>query len=447
MFKSLLLIFSLVGSSHLFATGTAKVEISSGAEATSNPAIAYLPMIYEGGGGSETDPVNVYIPYSPDITTPTPLDDFVTLSNSVLIPRYNSPVALKVNLTFRTTLKVTNPDTTKRYLYVAVKDSVSGLYEVVKKIGTFFDTNSVSSELTTLDYQTEICDLIDIPQCTTNINDLGDEPTVLIYYFLSTSVITPTTVISPTTSTDGVFYKFNISSKVPDGSIIFTSLRPGDGRAVATFDGLAVTNMTKIYKILIFKRTNNTEKRIGVLSGGTDNVSLIYKSLDPLPSEPSGSFTITDLENSVTVDITLALENKYQFVSKIPLSLNVTPLKIEALLESQACFLLTAGFGEEHWVIDYFKEIRDHFLAKFSAGRWFIGAYYELAPKYALQIYHSEALRLIIRTMAYVAYSLIHYYYIYLTIFGFLAYLLLRRRHGRRIKIAGAQLSRESSSS
>jgi hypothetical protein len=113
------------------------------------------------------------------------------------------------------------------------------------------------------------------------------------------------------------------------------------------------------------------------------------------------------LQNGVEATVSVASIDKFGFSTTLSNSLPGTPLEIEPLLKKTACFLLTAGFGEEHYVITYFRNIRDQVLAENWLGRKFIGFYYSTAPKYALIIYKCETLRLIIRGSAYCLYFIL----------------------------------------
>jgi hypothetical protein len=406
----------LFAASLSFSVKANSVKLYSGANigevSVANSLVTtFNTMITEvsGGTNSETEPLLVYIPYDPGVGGLT-LDDYVALTDTSSMPQAFAPINAQVNLIFKTTVVVENTDAATLYLYAMVKSPTGTDYTVIKKHASSFSTIESTQAVLQINYQTEICTGVYLDHCT-RIDTLGESNDVTFYFFISTdSTLLTNTSLTPASVPGGIFYKLKVNTKKPTGSIMFNGLRPGNGQATADFDGSNVLNMTDLYKVLIFKRFTGVETDIGTLSASLNNKAIVSEFID---GPRTASIAIKGLENSIPVDITLGLMNKYQFVSLIPISRSVTPLKIEQLLESQACFLLTAGFGEEHWVIDYFKHIRDHFLAKFSAGRWFIGAYYETAPKYALKIYHSPSLRLMIRSIAYVAYSFIHFFYLY----------------------------------
>jgi len=424
MKKLVLSLFLLAAS--LPSWGTPKVALygaSPNAAFAGNAIASPLAMIAEvtGDASSSSAPINVYIPY---VGLTLANEDYVAVNDINSVPQASGAIAL---LYFRNSLTLTNDTTDTMNLYVAA--SVGGSYKVIKAITTVDPSSTKDTgAIVTLDNSLaeSICLLAGNTFCT-NSNTDTFTATIPLFYFLDKNTIARDATIT-TTSYTGVYYNLKISANIPVGNIIFNELRAGESKLAASFNAATITQMSSdIYQTLIFNVANPTSIEIGNLPGAsaTNYTAQIFKRLGPATN---ATIDIRGLDNSVTYNIAIALMNKYQFVSKVSISRQGTPLKIENLLQSQACFLLTAGFGEEHWVIDYFKQIRDHFLAKFSVGRWFIGAYYESAPKYAMQIYHSPFLRWIIRSMAYVAYSMIHYFYLYFIALSLVTVVLLRRR-------------------
>jgi hypothetical protein len=426
------ILFYFLFSAPLLAI-TIKVSLygpAPGSAFAGNTVAAPLSMITEfsGDAASSSSPVTVYIPY---IVTPAN-EDFLGVNDASMAPRLSVSNA---QVYFRNGLTLTNegPDTLN--LYVA-SSLGSGIYKVVKAITTVPSTTTIDVGTTvTLDNSLpseSVCNQAGSTFCNNSTIDSFTSE-VPLFYFLDKNVIARDAVVT-TSSYQGVYYKLKISANVPTGSITFSQLRTGDSELRVHFDANSISQMgADLYQTLFFNMVNASVGPIGgLVPGSLNNHTVnIFKRIE---GKAGGEIDVTDLTNSTTYNIAIALMNKYQFVSNVTVSKSGTPLKIDELLKSQACFLLTAGFGEEHWVIDYFKHIRDHFLAKFSAGRWFIGAYYETAPKYALKIYHSPSLRLMIRSIAYVAYSFIHYFYLYFAVVALGLTILLRRRSSQPLK-------------
>ena len=114
---------------------------------------------------------------------------------------------------------------------------------------------------------------------------------------------------------------------------------------------------------------------------------------------------IFPLSNATLYHVTLGYVDKWQFVTKLPVSKSETPESIINFLEKESCYFISAGFKESHYVLDYFRWFRDNVLLKFSLGKAFVNVYYETAPHYALKyIYPSETLSFLIRTFSYILY-------------------------------------------
>jgi hypothetical protein len=138
---------------------------------------------------------------------------------------------------------------------------------------------------------------------------------------------------------------------------------------------------------------------------------------DAISSSQSSSFTLPNLTNGTPVTVSVALIDKYGFASTLSNSGTATPTDIEELLKKQNCFLLTAGFGEEHFVIDYFRNFRDSFLSQNYLGQIFIKNYYKYAPSFALSIYNNQSIRFVIRSTAYLGYYIMNYFTWFLALF------------------------------
>src|SRR5690606_14454154 len=130
--------------------------------------------------------------------------------------------------------------------------------------------------------------------------------------------------------------------------------------------------------------------------------------LDLESTSTSGEVTIKPLVNGVTYEIVLLLEDKFQLATQVSAPLTETPQAIEALLEKQACYILSAGFQEEHFITNYFRKLRDKVLLKTTLGTSFVDWYYRTAPHYTPFIYSSPGIAFVVRCMAFMAWFLIN---------------------------------------
>ena len=132
----------------------------------------------------------------------------------------------------------------------------------------------------------------------------------------------------------------------------------------------------------------------------------ILSNDDFLADKFEGDFQVNNLQNGQQVNMAFGLRNKFFWVTQLTPLTTETPLDIEELLQKEACYLFTAGFGGEHWLIDHYKNFRDQVLLKSKWGRAFVSFYYRTAPKTALSIYQRPWLRKILRGTAYLLYPL-----------------------------------------
>jgi len=351
-------------------------EPSGDGTSTSAPGLAWLPV--KNGKNQEEN---------------------VTISNKTLVPTITSPS----NALVRVSLRVTNSTGSDRYLYAAVQDpDNSSNYKVISSASGPFGSSS-STVLSNLTFQVEnFCISAD---CTNLQTGTTSTKNFLVYFFLdSQSNRGLDTDINPSSQTGGVFLRLYLSARIPSSTIDLQDVRPGDGRARALFTGSTINDLYRTLGV-----ANGTG---AALTGGSTIQAALAVSgtqlLDLESTSTSGEVTIRPLVNGVSYDVALIFEDKYQFATTLSNVETANPEQIEALLESQACYILSAGFQEKHFITDYFRALRDRFLLKTTVGTWFVNWYYETAPIYAPHVYRSPWLASIVRIFAYGLWFLIN---------------------------------------
>ena len=103
-------------------------------------------------------------------------------------------------------------------------------------------------------------------------------------------------------------------------------------------------------------------------------------------------------------------------MSDLSASLVGSPQNIETFLEEQSCYLLSAGFQNDHYVLDYFRKFRDEVLMHHPVGQWLVKAYYHTSPKYAHYIYKSHLLSAVVRFLGHIIYFIFKYWFIILSL-------------------------------
>jgi hypothetical protein len=300
-----------------------------------------------------------------------------------------------------------NVGVTGKYLYAAARKG-SDSYQVVK-----FDSggnpyaNITNTNITFSISPAEICDQV-AGDCTSFPTQVSNK-TYDLYFFLSTTTPAGLPVGSPITLTDypdGIFFEVKMSNQVYQAASvtpIISKVTVGDRRLIVSYSsagGILDSDSVRIY--LHTAVPGPVNQPIKSYTGDLTAEKYNYNT--------AGDITLRDLKNDTDYTISVLYVNKYKFGTVLSDDVTGRPLEIQELLKKESCFLLTAGFGEEHFVIDYFRKFRDRVLSKYTLGRMFIKNYYEYAPKYALMIYEHDFIRFGIRASSYSLYFVFNYF-------------------------------------
>ena len=367
-----------------------------------NAPKVYVPLKNTGGGSDTTE----FYLYSkggvPDILN--------TTSTSYTI---NYPVVVTVG-------------SSNRYLYVAAYDTDAPQWEVVKMYPTTL-ISLTNAALTFPVSPKSICD-----QTATACTNLGvgtatrTTKDIKLYFFLhSTNSLAAGAVIDPATYTEGIYIVTSMSNVIQEPSAYqgnIVSQRRGDKRVVLSVANTAVNLARSIRVLNLPSNSVPADRAIGDPALGA--YTLLNESY---PYTTEGEITVRELVNGQTYNLAYVVVDKYNFATPISDTEVASPAQIEELLKENKCFLLTAGFGENHPIIDYFRHFRDAVLKNNWAGRQVIKSYYDWGPKAALYLYDSEFLRLVVRGIAHILYFA--FSHIYLMLLGAVlipgAYLIL----------------------
>lgn len=291
------------------------------------------------------------------------------------------------------------------YLGIAVKKSDSD-WQTVNIFNTSSASRSAPDANTVYDLIVEyekLCDELETCTIATSGDDADEgEEEIEIYIFSSDNAI-PSSFDNPDEDyPDGIYFNLNFSNVYPcniNGTGCTSSeerptnpgITKGDLFVGLTYDG---SNL-----IDAFDEETNSE--LIVATSSATIVDADDKTIQEIISEGytfryredleelADTVKVPDLVNGVTYNFSYAFTNKYQFVSYFSNDQEGTPALVEVFLEKQQCYLISAGFKKEHYVLDFFREVRDQILLKNSWGRKFINFYYETAPQYARKIWNS----------------------------------------------------------
>lgn len=375
---------------------------------TTSTNIALYSEKPSGDGSAENAPAKVYLPMQKDAPENTKLY-YIGARNGAPNIFNTSTNAYVVNFPLRV-----NTDGSTRYLYAAVKDS-SNIYRVAKPFG-IISSNSTNYDVNFTLSPAEICVVVGT-NCANLAASSSTEAVVSanVYFFVSDASSyaygaagDPITLTQAPMNT-GMFFQVNMSNSVATDSevrITLNTIRSGDKRLILPYTASGTIAAATAKAVRIYNHggpASATNAPIGSYTTG----AIIGNEYS---YGQNGEITLTGLTNEATYTLSVFFVDKYGFATTLSNDALGSPKTIEELLKKQACFLLTAGFGEEHYVISYFRHFRDTVLASSYLGRKFIHVYYELAPKYALIIYQHDTIRTFIRGAAYVLYFVFNYY-------------------------------------
>ncbi len=381
-----------------------------------------------GDGTAESAPAKVYLPVQNDGSA-----NGGSASNLYFI----SPVTSVFNVSNTShvaylPLRISTPGGVDRYLWAAVKDTTaSNAYKPIRMYGSGpLGQGLTNADITFPFSPADICTAVP-SECTSLVSNSTSktDKSFFVYFFLSSqsSYAAGSTVdVATAPLNNGIYYQTYLSNRVLRDSelrISITNLRNGDGRVVFDYSATATINLPKSVRVYLHDGAPGAQNSpLASYSGSV--LTEVY------PYAQSSELTVTNLTNGSSPRLSVFFLDKYNFATTLSGDVVGVPQKIEELLKKEGCFLLTAGFGEEHYVIEYFRQFRDNVLSKNVLGRMFISTYYELAPKYALAIYKSETIRALVRGAAYILYFLFNYISTILIISivcSFLIYLIKKR--------------------
>lgn len=427
MKRLLIFILTIVSSGlsgNLYAVDTVRVPTDFHVYGITNTSFELGSDAPSGDATAETAPAKVYIPVSNTLVASFPdHDKYFSKYQSGVTSLFDTTSAVaSINIVeFPLTLTLSG---TTQYLYGAVYNGSA--YQVVRKSAPQSASSSVGLNFAMS--AKEICDAY--PTGCSNLSPSSatlTKGTFKLYFFISTeSTIADGTTFAVTDAgkTGGVFFEVQMSNKIYKNTelkVFITNPRKGDGRVILNYD--TDSSMLDFKKVIVFKHDSTTpvttNGAIGLYTG-----TVIDRDF---ATTQSGELTINELSNGAEVTLSLAFQDKFGFASTLSDDISLTPVEIQELLKKQACFLLTAGFGEEHYVISFFRHYRDQVLARSWLGKKFIEVYYQSAPAYALAIYHSPILRFVIRVVAYILYFFFNFHWLILILCLSCYYLNLRK--------------------
>ena len=373
-------------------------------------------VIVEGSGSSSSQAINAYLPINDGANNV----DFSTIDNAA------NMIFLKADTHLRTRFTYHNRSDRDHYANVAVRLNSSSDWLALSP--TESNTARLVGPLSERD-MTLTFSLDDLENVSGTTYQTTRETIYEVYIFFSDS-IQDTNNIDPGNISGGVYFDLHFSQTLPSGSLIFTELLKGDGRLTAAYSGAqAISNNSLRYKILAFdvdtlSAGSNIQSVYGLMNRGRSGSILAVEEI-----RDEGSFSIGPLVNNNTYNIALSVEDKFQFSSALSTYLSETPEEISAFLDGQVCYLFSAGFDKNHYVVHFLRDFRNRHLLKSKRGRAFVKWYYQSAPRFAAMIYHSKILKNLIKGLGYFLYFFMNFFKSIIAVLCILLGLCLYRRY------------------
>lgn len=373
------------------------VTLHDGVDADIYYSSSASKLLLEDGDGSSRDKAyKLYIPVKNTVN-----EDFIQFPDKLTLPQITD-VASLLNIPMNFGI-----DTNSVVIYIAMELTETS-YEIIDNIGTI--SADVSNNVISLSLKNDIC-IKNQDNCNLLALPAASASNKMFYiYTREGAVISNGNSFNPQTdNTNGVYLNLYLSNVHRDNSEIglkITHLRRGDETLKLEYSAILTYDTTN--ELVVIKKGNaltTADNYQTLLAAG----ATFLNEEGEYPATKGATIQVSKLTNGVEYNLGVAFKDKYRFISLIPESRKGKPIEIDKFIKSQQCYLLSAGFGEEHFIIDFFKVVRDDYLSKVAVGRAFTSFYYSTAPSYTKIIYSSEAISLIVRISAYILYFTIKY--------------------------------------
>ncbi|MEI8347819.1 MAG: CFI-box-CTERM domain-containing protein, partial [Pseudomonadota bacterium] len=354
-----------------------------------------------GSPQSQSSPLKVYLPIASGFPSGTPQTKSIAISNSALLPTYTS---------------ATSKYAGHIQLYIKGRNTYADSAKICfagKKVApaidfAIFDQAAVNLGPTSGDLESSYFyvyfSLLKLGDMFSDIRPIGSttfELSKIVFVFAIPSTQNCTEGNNPPDGAIGIYYDIVLSDKNPSQTVNLDAASGGDGRVYLAYRSQDIYKFWKT-DIFLFNGQDNYGAVDRTFSDIVGQGSIFLRN-DPLSS---GKMMVKPLANNHSYSFAIYLVNRWQFATPISNSLEGRPQEIEEFLKKQSCYLLSAGFQQEHYVIEYFKGFRDQVLLKHNWGKIFVSWYYRTAPDYAPIIYKSPTLSALVRGLGYLSYFL-----------------------------------------
>ena len=290
------------------------------------------------------------------------------------------------------------------YLFAAARRQDNGQRTIVNRheVQASDDVQVINFDLPI----STLCNHQDVLPCSDFVGQRGGsiQRNLDIYLFMSTDHQL-TRITNEEDYTGGVYLIISFSNNIIDKgqgdlSISIGNITRGDGSLFLEFNRNDIDNFRTLMALV---QELTPEQPLTALGDNTvqsylsaPNMRTHYPELEDL----EGVVSIPGLNNGQRYAIGLVAVDSYQFATRVPPMLEGTPVETHEVLKQEGCYILSAGFDKDHFIVDYFRLIRDMVLKRFSLGQRLIRAYYKTAPDWVPIIKRSSLLKALVQTGA-----------------------------------------------
>lgn len=387
-------------------------SVFGGNSATSTEAIYFERPSSSELGDDPENPLVIFMP----IKTVDGNEDSILFADKTIVPTMRNGDAY-----FSFIVEANNDSSDVMYLNAAIKNS-SGNYESFPLDGLTSREIASATNIETKIYL-KLDDLCDqngnFEYCNEENygnNDVTFRESMEVFLYLSDSLESGTEVED---NDLGLYVELKLSNKIPEN--IYTIERVGRGDNSLIFNvsgGGEITEMGDDFlNMVVFQYDGvNEEPSLAFGNSPAEFFSSIINDdeEDTINQEEvdDGEIKVFNLTNGTSYNFSFSKINKYLFLSNLSVSKVGTPQDIQTFLDEQACYLLSAGFQTDHFVLDFFRSFRDRVLLSTDLGNKFVQFYYDTAPSYTHLILRSEKLSFIVRTMGYFLYFIFKFWWL-----------------------------------
>ncbi|WP_412472243.1 CFI-box-CTERM domain-containing protein [Halobacteriovorax sp. RT-2-1] len=295
---------------------------------------------------------------------------------------------------------------TNEELYVALKDNDNS--NPAFRIVTQIPSSQVEAPFVSF---ADICSTSEL-NCagiTDSIASIKDSVELVLFFMPNdTDYSSNEEVEIPDAVGRAIYFKLVISAAATDirtrATLNIIGTYAGDQTAVIEYTGDHGGNGAYISRMALYVQSGG-----GVVTRNINDIRIVEDQSN------EGNVKVTNLTNNTTYSSAISYLDHFGYVGPGSVSNadlatqtgNYQLKPIEKLLSQNQCYLVTAGFQRDHYVLNYFRVIRDEYLMKTTLGAAFVDFYYSSAPFFVETILNNKALASMVKRYSFSMYFIL----------------------------------------